>query len=61
MGLGKKLAIAFGHLMKDKFGVTHILFKESSKQPAYPYFFANTLKAKKQGTSNLQEWLWTIP
>lgn len=61
IGLGKRLALAIGEHVNKLYGIDQIHFFESSQNPAYPNFFANTLGAKKIKTNGHDKWIWSIP
>ena len=59
MGLGKRMAQGLAALLKDRCGITTIIFTERSRKPEYDLFFGQTLKAKLVTTTPYKEWEWS--
>ncbi|SFI77226.1 hypothetical protein SAMN05444507_11129 [Pseudomonas syringae] len=59
MGLGKRMAQGLAALIKDRCGITTIIFTERSRRPEYDLFFGQILKAKLVATTPYNEWEWS--
>jgi hypothetical protein len=63
LGLGTRLAHAFGQEVKLRHGIKQICFDERKQDPSYQGFFTNGLGALQQPSPSgyCQSWLWQIP
>jgi hypothetical protein len=59
--LGKRLALAIGEYVREKYGVDEIHFCESSTNKAYPSFFIKVLGAKHTKVDGVEKWIWRLP